>query len=547
MKRTHRAALFALAISSTLSVACGDGTDGGSLFEPTSTGSGPLTTGGPDPGETTGDGEPDPSGGDDATTSEPDPTAGDSTSGGTTSGGDSESGTTGPNLCGNGVIDPGEECDGTEFADASCTDYTDASGEPFTGGQLSCSFGTCLIMTTACNTFRCGDGVIQDGEQCDGPIGSVFDSDCFFAGLGDGEITCSDECTFDTSQCVQCGDGQVAGSEQCDGGVGAETCESRGFDYGSLACGDNCNFDTSGCAMNTCGDGVRLGAETCDCGVGVADCTPEQTGGETCASVGQGVNFGSLRCGAGCDSFDFSACSQCGNGVREGSEPCDGGDVGGATCIDAGFLPGVTGSVSCNADCSFNTNNCNGTRCDAAEAPPADGSGACGTDWTDGGAGCNRTCTSDACSGGLACPAGRSCDVDCVDASSCDGTTIVCDGDHSCDVTCTGVGACSNATIDCPAGADCHVTCDATNGCNGATVNCPAGNFECTVDCRGAGSCANVDLQCGGGPCRIDCDAGSNACGGTDVACGQDACQATCAGDSAPNMACGSSCGCVTC
>ncbi len=45
----------------------------------------------------------------------------------------------------------------------------------------------------------------------------------------------------------------------------------------------------------------------------------------------------------------------CGNGLREGSEQCDGSDLGGQTCQSQGF-PG--GTLSCNGDCTFNTSGC---------------------------------------------------------------------------------------------------------------------------------------------------------------------------------------------
>ena len=48
----------------------------------------------------------------------------------------------------------------------------------------------------------------------------------------------------------------------------------------------------------------------------------------------------------------------CGDGVRDGSEQCDGADLGGQTCADvtSGFVHG--GTLACNADCTFNTDGC---------------------------------------------------------------------------------------------------------------------------------------------------------------------------------------------
>ncbi len=45
----------------------------------------------------------------------------------------------------------------------------------------------------------------------------------------------------------------------------------------------------------------------------------------------------------------------CGNGVRETSEACDGGDLGGFTCASLGF---GSGSLACTADCHLDTSGC---------------------------------------------------------------------------------------------------------------------------------------------------------------------------------------------
>lgn len=48
--------------------------------------------------------------------------------------------------------------------------------------------------------------------------------------------------------------------------------------------------------------------------------------------------------------------TMCGNGIREGSEVCDGPDLGGETCQSLGF---ESGSLSCNSTCTaFNTSGC---------------------------------------------------------------------------------------------------------------------------------------------------------------------------------------------
>jgi len=45
----------------------------------------------------------------------------------------------------------------------------------------------------------------------------------------------------------------------------------------------------------------------------------------------------------------------CGNGVTEGSEQCDGSDLSGETCVSLGY---TSSALSCNADCNFNVSTC---------------------------------------------------------------------------------------------------------------------------------------------------------------------------------------------
>ncbi|MGC9049126.1 MAG: lamin tail domain-containing protein [Patescibacteria group bacterium] len=45
----------------------------------------------------------------------------------------------------------------------------------------------------------------------------------------------------------------------------------------------------------------------------------------------------------------------CGNGIKEGSEECDGNDLADQTCQSQGFS---SGTLSCNSNCTFNTSSC---------------------------------------------------------------------------------------------------------------------------------------------------------------------------------------------
>lgn len=165
---------------------------------------------------------------------------------------------------------------------------------------------------------------------------------------------------------LECGNDAIEGDEVCDGtDLGGATCETEGFTGGTLACTRDCSaLDTSGCTAGAdCGNGVLEGPELCD---GAA------LGGATCES--EGFDAGTLGCANDCGSFDTSECSLCGNVIVEGDEPCDGVALLGQTCETQGF---DSGQVACLSDCSgFDTSACgtcgNGLRdgdelCDGAD------------------------------------------------------------------------------------------------------------------------------------------------------------------------------------
>jgi hypothetical protein len=78
-------------------------------------------------------------------------TGGGGTGGGGTGGGGTGGDGTGGSSCGDGTIGPGEECDsGSSSTPQSCAGVTNpATGQPFTGGTLSCDVD-CLLDTSGC-------------------------------------------------------------------------------------------------------------------------------------------------------------------------------------------------------------------------------------------------------------------------------------------------------------------------------------------------------------------------------------------------------------
>jgi len=238
-------------------------------------------------------------------------------------------------------------------------------------------------------------------------------------------------------------------------------------------------------------------------------------------------------------SFTTSSCSVvptvCGNGVIEGNEVCDGGDLGGESCTSQSCSGG--GILTCNASCDgFDTASCFdcpicdfdsicelGEDCNnCSDCPSGTTSGAaCGNGVCEAGNGENcLTCAAD-CNGKQGGkPSNRYCcgdgggtnPVPCSDSRCTSGgvscTTIptvpgsFCCGDLSCDIG----ESCANCALDCAAGAE---LCD-----NGIDDDCN-GDIDCAdISCLGdpvcdMGSCFDV-----GASCVVNGDCCSNKCKG---------------------------------
>lgn len=241
-----------------------------------------------------------------------------------------------PPVCGDGMAQGDEECDGSDLDGYSCADF----GWEFVeaGGTLGCN-DNCTHDTSGC--YFCGDGKLQPGEVCDG---SEFADSCESLGYGPGTLTC-DGCTaVGVDDC--CGDGVIGPRQDCEGDdLGGESCESLGFAGGELSCSDECGFDTSECIPKpTCGDGVIEAPEECE---------GDDLAGQTCASL-TGALSGELSCHPTSCMFVTDDCDLfCGNGVIDKGEQCDGAPAPDASCIALGYAGGETGcNDACEVDAS---------------------------------------------------------------------------------------------------------------------------------------------------------------------------------------------------
>jgi hypothetical protein len=183
-------------------------------------------------------------------------------------------------LCGNGLIDSGETCDGMNLGGASCATFGHASG------TLSCA--ACQLEDGAC--YTCGDGLIDGAEVCDGM--NLGGQSCLGFGHDGGTLLCSGSCLgFNETSCSDCGDSLVEGTEQCDmANLNGATCVTLGYGGGTLSCSGACTFNTSACTTFQCQD---LGDNDVDGFVDLADpgCTAASDDDEsifaaTCAGLG---------------------------------------------------------------------------------------------------------------------------------------------------------------------------------------------------------------------------------------------------------------------
>lgn len=222
---------------------------------------------------------------------------------------------------------------------------------------ITCMFAVCFLQAGCMTEFGqkkqiCGNGIVEGEEVCDGD--DLRGETCESLGLEDGVLKCRTNCFgFDATNCTaasECGNGVLQAGEACDGDDhGDETCVTMGYDGGVLGCQSDCtNFDDSNCEGPgpVCGDGIRQGLEVCDDGI---------LAGEACET--QGFYNGILRCLPDCSGFDTSECwGYCGDEIKNEEELCDGADLGSVDCESLGF---GGGTPECLPDCAgYDTSGC---------------------------------------------------------------------------------------------------------------------------------------------------------------------------------------------
>ena len=270
-------------------------------------------------------------------------------------------------LCGNGALEPGEQCDdGNTISGDGCSSQC----------KLECDWlcGMPVPGCPSCGLSRpaCGNGILTSNEECDD--GNVASGDGCSASC---QVEPGWRCVVPGRLCVPlCGDGRMVGWETCDDG---NTVSGDGCAYNCLAepcwdcstglcihrsCGDG-GQDAQEAGLFRCGDNILSPGEECDDGdgnsdVGYGGCTTRCTFGPYCGDglvnggweqcdLGSrnGLDLGKDGCTVGCMKPHY-----CGDGIVDTSmgEECDLGDLNGAK-LDSKGEPSDAGTVLCDVTC----------------------------------------------------------------------------------------------------------------------------------------------------------------------------------------------------
>ena len=387
------------------------------------------------------------------------------------------------NPCGNGIVDPGEQCDlGSD-----------------NGSPGSCCTGGCLFVAGG-TTCRAAADECDLPETCSGSSATC---------PGDAKKSAGAACTSDGNPCTvdQC-DGTSNACQHPAGNAGAVCRPAAGAcDLAETCTGGSatCPADAKSTAVCRPAAGVCDLAESCDGSSN--DCPADAKSSAVCrpsagvCDLAESCDGSSNDCPA--DAKSTAVC-RASAGVCDLAESCDGS---GNDCP-----PDAKSTVVCRPSAGV---------CDLTES--CDGS--------------SNDCPADAKSTAVCRPVAGVCDV----AESCDGSSNDCpaDGFQDASVVCrTAAGVCDVAESCTGSGPDCPADgkstavcrpaageCDVADSCNGVSDDCPANAFKpASAGCTDDGNVCTDDLCDGAGSCvhpnnTAPCSDG-NACTAPDVCSG---------------------------
>ena len=241
-------------------------------------------------------------------------------------------------ICGNGVIDAGEDCDG----EAVPTDWTCPSGM-VKADAFVCDSSTCKIYTPgSCKTNACGNGVIDGVEACDGEAFAEAArpscNDGMVAKPNKSDWKCTDACTVDNAKSCEIA-GECSNSAdliKCENNVAMLCLDGKWQEWNACSEYEICSEDESADSVDYCV------AKTC---------TDEEENVHKCSDNGTVENLCvegewlSVACDAGEVCVEGEGCvvqevKTCGNGYQNPGEQCE--------TIDGYFVPWGYEPVNCN-------------------------------------------------------------------------------------------------------------------------------------------------------------------------------------------------------
>jgi hypothetical protein len=194
-------------------------------------------------------------------------------------------------VCGNGNLEQGELCDSSNWGNITgCSDFGFSSGNltcNIPGSYNQCRFNTADCFNSSSGEPVCGNGIIEKGEQCDKTSWGTIKA-CTQFGFDSGKLACID-CSFDTSNCYNYNECELA--RDCNAG---EECINNQCKKINIECEkDNdckyneecikwkcvekkkeCTNDTYCRAVDTCYNGYCI-PKTRECNV-TSDCDDNQ-------------------------------------------------------------------------------------------------------------------------------------------------------------------------------------------------------------------------------------------------------------------------------
>jgi hypothetical protein len=412
-------------------------------------------------------------------------------------------------VCGNGAIEPGEECEGTgcpaSCPKRGCTQFTLQGSVAMctarcveTGTEAAClnDDGCCPPGCTTVNdkdcAIKCDNGVREAGETCD-PLSSCPTS-CPAIGCQLRKLinqgTCAAECVNDRQQSGCCtGDNECAGNFACQNNVCSTNCRS-----GYKPCNGSC-IPNGECCGGCSGDVCQN------------DDVYERFCNNGACATRMKRDCGNFRCdGDSCSSQCRSGFKECNAGCIPDNQCC--GGCSGTLCQDDDVFERFCNSGTCD---TRRSRDCGNFRCSG---------GSCSSQCKDGFKACNGNCIAESsCCGscsGTVCQDDdeyvRFCDngtcrtrfsSDCAPfgcsnntcRTSCGGRTVLRDGQC---VPCGG-----REQPCCDSGAECNSPND---GCRNDRAFFPPPRFRTCAECGfrdqpccAGNTCKEDFFMCGGG------------------------------------------------